>query len=489
MTKNQILKILVKRNYRSILNKSDISFSDLQTISPKSRSFVEAIHMIKKSLIDIPICVYKSCNNKVNFLKSSQKFSIACCEDHAKKFNNLQKYGVENVSQSKHIKEKKKTTCLKKYGVQNPKQDKSIAIKIKDTMIKRYGGFGYGSSLKTKIENTNLKRYGRTNPMKTQNVQNTLTKVLFEKIIKRLKNIVEPNFTFEEYNGSKNKNEWRCLTCEKIFTGKIDNGQVPRCPICFPKLKGISFVETKLFNSLKFKDKIQSSKNLIPPLEIDIVIPSKKLAIEINGIYWHSETQGKDEKYHLNKTNRCYQEGFNLLHFYDVEIIEKKEIVLSMIYDLANENKPIESTELKEIDEQTRKSFLEENHLFGDCSTFKTFGLFKNSELLQILGLSENLQTIEFICSRKFYENNPKLIIGEVSNFLNITKLSFRLNRRFESKNRFERIGFKSKEILEPQFQYVDFKKNKLIESTEPFNPNYSKIWDCGYELLEWIKT
>ena len=33
--------------------------------------------------------------------------------------------------------------------------------------------------------------------------------------------------------------------------------------------------------------------------ELDVYIPSKHIAIEYNGIYWHSELNGKNKNYHL----------------------------------------------------------------------------------------------------------------------------------------------------------------------------------------------
>lgn len=51
----------------------------------------------------------------------------------------IEKYGVENVSQSEEIKKKKTDTCLKHFGVENFLQLEEGREKIKQTCIEKYG--------------------------------------------------------------------------------------------------------------------------------------------------------------------------------------------------------------------------------------------------------------------------------------------------------------------------------------------------------------
>jgi len=59
---------------------------------------------------------------------------------------------------------------------------------------------------------------------------------------------------------------------------------------------------------------LSSERSLIAPKELDIVIPSKGIAIEFNGLYWHSEASGKDRNYHLDKTKACEAKGYQSIH-------------------------------------------------------------------------------------------------------------------------------------------------------------------------------
>lgn len=84
------------------------------------------------------------------------------CRSCLTKENNLKKYGVENVSQLRSIKDKKKETCLKHFGVEYSWQSSIVKEKIKKTNIERFGTDNPAKSdeIKQKIEKTNIERYG-----------------------------------------------------------------------------------------------------------------------------------------------------------------------------------------------------------------------------------------------------------------------------------------------------------------------------------------
>ena len=76
---------------------------------------------------------------------------------------------------------------------------------------------------------------------------------------------------------------------------------------------------------------IQGDRSVLSGLELDIYIPSKQIAIEYNGLRWHSEEFGKDKWYHLNKTLMCEEKNINLIHIFEDEYLKNKELVLNKI--------------------------------------------------------------------------------------------------------------------------------------------------------------
>lgn len=58
---------------------------------------------------------------------------------------------------------------------------------------------------------------------------------------------------------------------------------------------------------------IENDRNILERAELDIYIPDKNIAIEFNGIYWHTEKQGKNKWYHYNKWEKCNNKGIQLI--------------------------------------------------------------------------------------------------------------------------------------------------------------------------------
>lgn len=65
------------------------------------------------------------------------------------------------------------------------------------------------------------------------------------------------------------------------------------------------------------------SKKYIYPYELDIVLPDANLAIEYNGLYWHSSLR-KPNDYHLMKSLLCREKGIRLIHIYEFEDLDKQ---------------------------------------------------------------------------------------------------------------------------------------------------------------------
>ena len=72
-----------------------------------------------------------------------------------------------------------------------------------------------------------------------------------------------------------------------------------------------------------------NNRTILGGKELDIYIPSKQIAIECNGIYWHSY-DNKPIKYHINKYTECLNKGIQLITIWEDWIIHKPEIVRSI---------------------------------------------------------------------------------------------------------------------------------------------------------------
>ena len=93
-----------------------------------------------------------------------------------------------------------------------------------------------------------------------------------------------------------------------------------KCPTCTASenSKGTSNQEQDLLSFIKGLglEVLERNKKIIYPLELDIVIPELKISIEYNGLFWHSEKNGRDDKYHLQKLERANSAGYRLIQLF-----------------------------------------------------------------------------------------------------------------------------------------------------------------------------
>lgn len=127
-----------------------------------------------------------------------------------------------------------------------------------------------------------------------------------------------------------------------------------------------------------------SDRNVISPLELDILIPESRLAIEYNGLPWHSERFGKDSDYHRNKTQRCLDAGISLFHVSSTDYANKPDLVRDMIAHRLGHSKRIGAREctVRELTKIESRDFFQRNHLSGTSGCKITLGLFQADKLV-----------------------------------------------------------------------------------------------------------
>lgn len=74
----------------------------------------------------------------------------------------------------------------------------------------------------------------------------------------------------------------------------------------------------------------ENNFKILRGLQLDIYIPEKKLAIEVNGDYWHSNKY-KNIQYHLNKTSLIESKGIKLIHVWESEWHSNKDFIKTLL--------------------------------------------------------------------------------------------------------------------------------------------------------------
>lgn len=95
----------------------------------------------------------------------------------------------------------------------------------------------------------------------------------------------------------------------------------------------------KYVDSIYSGEILKNNYNIIPPKELDIYIPEFNIAIEFNGLYWHSDKfivanhDMTSYDYHYQKWELCKDKGIQLLFVWEDDWEEDKETIKKAFVD------------------------------------------------------------------------------------------------------------------------------------------------------------
>lgn len=202
------------------------------------------------------------------------------------------------------------------------------------------------------------------------------------------------NFSKFEYIDSHSKSEIICKDHGSYWMSPGDYlNNDRRCPHCSSSRK--SLPELELFNFIKelAPDAQPRVRNAIPALEMDIFIPSKKIGVEYNGLFFHREINILDrfegakasKTSLLEKTESAEKAGIFLIHIFEDEWLNKKEQVKARLRSLLDSSDKIFARKcvLRRIFKIEAEPFENQHHLQGYASSAShRYGLFHEEKLV-----------------------------------------------------------------------------------------------------------
>jgi hypothetical protein len=111
--------------------------------------------------------------------------------------------------------------------------------------------------------------------------------------------------------------------------------------------------------------------------ELDILIPEHGLAIEYNGLYWHSSLK-KSSAYHQNKSDACKAVGIQLVHVFEDEWRDRRTIVEGMLMHRLGMSTRFGARvcSIGALEPGERRRFFRQNHVDGDVPAVHALGLY-----------------------------------------------------------------------------------------------------------------
>ena len=276
------------------------------------------------------------------------------------------------------------------------------------------------------------------------------------------------------------------------------------CPACARKLsKGEAEVRA-FIESLGFET-IKARKDTFPQLErqeFDIYIEKLSLAIEFNGIIWHSERFGKPRDYHLKKTELAKTLGIRLIHLFEDEWFHQQELVKQRLRAiLGAPGVPrvfARQTSVSQITYKAAAEFLKKTHSQGAGPRVEAcLGLHAGS--------TKTLVAVATFGKGRYGNSGWELlrfategrVIGGASKLLKFFKINFATagetlmsfsDRRWGEGGVYEQLGFAFSGNTPPGYTYAKglqrhsrerFQKHKLAALFPNFDAAHSEVQNC----------
>jgi len=391
----------------------------------------------------------------------------------------------------KSILEKRVKTWEKKYGTSNPSKSAVVKEKRKQT---------YAATCKKEV---------------WKKLKADMTLAGYNQVIARVSEFVKPKFIAEEYRGCFRKNmyHWECVKCSREFHDHVDYGRVPKCVKCFPNQHSkVESVLREFIESLGVTAE-SNCREVLKNLEYDIWIPSRRIAIEYNGIYWHSD-EWKTPDYHYEKFAKSRDQGVRLIQIFEDEWLTKPDIIKNRLMSLLGYGEKINAREctVVNLSGEEYKQFVETYHLQGYASASIKLGLIHKDCIVAVMSFAtsrystEGYELIRY-CSKGIVRGGASKLFKHFVRMHSPTKVISYANRCWSNGNLYEKLGFKNitKKDKNMGYWYVKkktryhrstFTKKRLKElgfdssktEAEIMRENgFLKIYDAGNYKYEWV--
>lgn len=234
------------------------------------------------------------------------KFKTTIDKRNAGKERPQKKYiGRGTNYKSEEFKAYSKQVKLEKYGDENFNNRK----KCENTMLEKYGVKFVGQSPEAQRKSRE-KKQAHIHQIEIE-YNCTLYSSLLKKYGQGFKKLNLPRIEIDSYKFIKNE---YIEDIEKyVNEGCHTNNYTSK-----PEKEVLEFIR-QIYNDEIIENDTASVPNLnYRTFELDIYLPKLKLALDFNGLYWHS-TKYKDKFYHQRKTECCRKVGISILHIYEDE--------------------------------------------------------------------------------------------------------------------------------------------------------------------------
>lgn len=438
----------------------------------------------------------------------------------------LERYGVENIGSNKESHKKQRQVMKDTYGVEYAVQSDVFKNKISKTMRERYGADWYGASeagrkvLSTRLQTT--LRWHKTDLVKTLSEAQRLLRDT-DALVQFIKKNIDPDELTLNMLVEKTGIHYRCFVVSKSY---LESRNIVTYNHKYEKSQNeMTDYISSLYNG---NDLISKARpEFMEGQELDVYIPSRNLAFEFNGEYWHSDYVQTNTLYHQHKTELARAAGVMLFHIweYDWKDPVRGNIIKSQIKHALGLSERIyaRKTVIVEVSQKDVIAFENNNNLQGFEPTSINLGLMKDDSLLALMTFSKPRLSSEHDWELVRYTTKKGItVVGGPSKILKYFRsihtgsiISY-ANNDFSYKGAeslYNVLGFTFKKETGPGYNWVHPHKREIIpvshlhpeklskehldkyidnnfnenenEDNFMYNNGYRRLWNAGNDVYE----
>lgn len=292
------------------------------------------------------------------------------------------------------------------------------------------------------------------------------------------------------------------LECEKGHEWSPFAYAIGGCPRCAQSAL-VSKQEQSLVDfvcSLIGKSRVRTSvRDVIHPKELDIYVPSRGVAIEFNGTYWHSEENGKHRDYHFDKWLSCKDNGVTLISVWEDDWLYRRSVVEHVLEStlLPNEHslhsnhdaKPLSTQKITtpsvEILEFVKTyGLFEQQCLMDDASFFVTCSD-SSGDLVSVSGVFEGpgfADVRSHVCIPGFEHSLSSVVSLLRADGIEVGILECN-DYPLPARHAMEDVDLTQSRIVNPMRRCVLYAHNKYFRVSKCDIDDMDHVWNSGYTL------
>lgn len=238
-----------------------------------------------------------------------------------------------------------------------------------------------------------------------------------------------------------------------------------------------------------------NTRKIIPPYELDIYIPEKRIAIEFNGLYWHNEDH-VDKDYHYVKWRLCRDEGIQLIQIWEDDWRDKRPIVEASICNklsLFSESIAARKTEVIRLVPSEAKGFLDMHHIQGGVSSSVVYGLVHRGSVVACAAFKKEkprvYTLVRFASSTRVQGGFSKLLKHFVTNH-DFSQLKTFADLTISDGSLYKTTGWIEDGFIQPDYKYVanNTRVHKFNYRRKRFETDPTLRYDPGMSESELAK-